>query len=375
MILPARVVIPMLGFGRSGGNRVLSRLATEWSLQGLDVTLLTHVSSEQPYFPTQARIVYVGNDGRPVAYPGGPNTKPVHPLIQMKALRAALSRADLSDAVALANHNLTVWPVATARGIGRRIYYIQAYEPEYYQGGGGLFRRLVLWHMARWSYMLHMQQVVNSPLYLSNPALTARQWVPPGIDLDVFHPCEEPRTGPKHVVGCIGRRETEKGTADVLQAFLQLRHHGVDTTLKVAYGSVPDSLLGRDDIEVVIPQNDVELANFYRSLDVLVAPGHLQLGAVHYPVLEGMASGVPVVHTGYLPGTKENSWIVPIKDPAAIASCVEGILATSRGSEDVRLAAATLAAAEFSWPRVASRWLPIFSGQGGGQARSRGFKS
>jgi len=362
MTSPTRVVIPMLDFARSGGQRVLSRLATEWSLQGLDVTLLTHVSSDAPYFPTQARVVYVGDDGRPTAHPGPPSTKNVHPLIKMRAMRTALSHADLRDGVALATHNLTAWPVATARGVGRRIYYIQAYEPEYFHSRG-LVRRTVLWHLARASYRLPLQQVVNSPVYISHPAMKARNWVPAGIDLRDFHPEEQPRTGPRRVIGCIGREETEKGTADVLQAFLQLRQRGVEAVLKVAYGSVPDGLSGRDDIEVTVPANDAELGDFYRSLDVLVAPGHLQLGALHYPVLEGLASGIPVVHTGYMPGTKENSWIVPVKDPSAIARTVEGILATPRDDENARLATAVRTAAEFSWPDVAGQWLPILNGR------------
>jgi len=360
---PTRVIIPILDFAPFGGVRVLSRLATEWSLQGLDVTLLTHVSSDKPYFPTQARVVYVGNSGRPAAHPEVPNTGRVHPFVKMRALRIALSREEIGNGVALANHNLTAYPVAAATGIGKRIYYIQAYEPELYPSGRRV-GKTVHRQLARWSYRLPLQHVVNSPLYFSNPALRARQWVPPGIDLQVFHPAEQPRTGQRNVLGCIGRRESEKGTADVLQAFLQLRQRGVDAVLKVAYGSVPDDLLRRGDIEIVVPENDVELANYYRSLDVLVAPGHIQLGAFHYPVLEGMACGIPVVHTGYSPGTKENSWIVPIKDPAAIARSVERILATRRDGDTARLTAAARASTEYGWPHVARLWLPILLGQG-----------
>jgi len=37
---------------------------------------------------------------------------------------------------------------------------------------------------------------------------------------------------------------------------------------------------------VVVPGNDTELADYYRSVDILIAPGTVQHGAPHYPVME-----------------------------------------------------------------------------------------
>ncbi|WP_341479706.1 glycosyltransferase [Clostridium algidicarnis] len=67
------------------------------------------------------------------------------------------------------------------------------------------------------------------------------------------------------------------------------------------------------------PDGDDNLADYYRNLDILVAPGHIQLGAIHYPVIEAMACNVPVITTGYYPANDENSFIVPVKRPDKIA--------------------------------------------------------
>ena len=78
--------------------------------------------------------------------------------------------------------------------------------------------------------------------------------------------------------------------------------------------------------ELVHPDGDKKLADFYRSLDILVAPGHIQLGAIHYPVIESMACNTPVITTGYYPANDENSFIVPVKRPDKIAETIEMII-------------------------------------------------
>jgi glycosyltransferase involved in cell wall biosynthesis len=42
--------------------------------------------------------------------------------------------------------------------------------------------------------------------------------------------------------------------------------------------------------------------------------------------MEGMACGVTVVTTGYLPANSHNSWIVPVHDAGAIADAITEIM-------------------------------------------------
>ncbi|MGL4567899.1 MAG: glycosyltransferase, partial [Fusobacteriaceae bacterium] len=114
--------------------------------------------------------------------------------------------------------------------------------------------------------------------------------------------------------------------------------------------------------ELVKPDGDNNLADYYRSLDVLVAPGHIQLGAIHYPVIEAMACNVPVITTGYYPANEENSFIVPIKSPEKIAEELEKIyynyeIAYNKAKE------AQKNIDEFSWDRVADKFLKKIQGE------------
>ena len=93
----------------------------------------------------------------------------------------------------------------------------------------------------------------------------------------------------------------------------------------------------------------------------MVAPGTVQLGAPHYPVLEAMACGIPVITTGYMPASRENNnaWIVPIADADSIAQAIlEAIEAPhlrekrkQKGLEDIQ---------KFSWQAVAKIFLDLF---------------
>ena len=57
------IVIPITGFGRQGGFRVLSNLANEWIRLGHTVLFLSPRESDDPYFPTTAEIIWLDRRG------------------------------------------------------------------------------------------------------------------------------------------------------------------------------------------------------------------------------------------------------------------------------------------------------------------------
>ena len=57
-------MIPLSGFGKAGGYRVLSNLASKWVEMGHEVTMLVHYSSLPVYFPTKAKIIWIDNLGK-----------------------------------------------------------------------------------------------------------------------------------------------------------------------------------------------------------------------------------------------------------------------------------------------------------------------
>lgn len=140
------------------------------------------------------------------------------------------------------------------------------------------------------------------------------QVIPNGVDLDIFAPAEAARPGSGHggplrflYVGGITRR---KGPDILLEAWREAFGMRDDVVLVVkaaaaggAYGEIPDALrqLARTDnpARIELIEEDLTasaLADLYRSCDVFVHPYRGE--GFGMPVLEAMASGLPIITTG-----------------------------------------------------------------------------
>lgn len=355
MVAVVKILIPIFGFGAQGGYRVLSRLASEWSDRGIMVDFLVPEGVDRPYFETKGGIRRVRCDGTLAT--GSSNTRPMPGKDRFRALFKGLRALRGEYDVFLANQAFTPW-LLLAVGIPtrKRVYYIQAYEPDFFDA----MKQPLHWALAKASYAIPALRIVNSPLYLRYKGICAEHWVPPGIDLSNFRPDTIPHDRDTFVLGCIGRHEPDKGTIYVLKAFEKLHAADPRYRLRVAFGNLPADW-SHPAAEVVPLQGDVALADFYRSIDAMVAPGTIQHGAVHYPVMEAMACGTPVVTTGYLPATPDNAWIVANRDPDAIAAAIRAI---DQGNDrQSRIAHGLEAVAEFAWPQVAARMLALLPGR------------
>lgn len=361
-----KILIPVTGFGHAGGYRVLSELANHWMMDGHQVDFLVDERSPDPYFPTRARIHLFDKSGRlsghrdevrKKVFSSNGNAASIY-FGMWRALGEIAAEYD----VVLANHSLTAFPVAFSRaGKASKYYYVQAYEPEYYSLNKGRKAR-VLERLSKLSYQLNLRQIANAPIYLGYRNIKAEQWIPPGIDESIFYRRNSPPVidaSKPLVIGTIGRKEPSKGTKYVLEAFKKLALINPRIHLRVAYGNLPENW-EHDRAEIVVPSNDRELSDYYRSIDILVAPGTVQLGACHYPVLEAMSCGTPVITTGYLPADKKNSWIVPIGDSESIVSSVLEISASSRADVQKKLDLAADAIAFFYWKNVSRRFIDLF---------------
>lgn len=362
-----KILIPIIGFGAAGGYRVLSELANHWWDAGHIVDFLVDSRSPDPYFPTRVGVIRFDSTGR--ILPAG--SKPSEAFFTGSGnaysiyygMWRALQHIGHNYDVILANHSLTTFPVSLARtGAARKFYYVQAYEPEYYALNKGIKSR-ILQLLSRASYRLPLVQIANAPIYIDYPAIHAARWIPPGIDSNVFYRRNSPPVFLQNepwTIGVIGRHEPAKGTRYALEAFVELARTDPYVRLKIAFGNLPEGW-HHERAEVVIPRNDAELADYYRSVDVLLAPGTLQLGAVHYPVLESMACGTPVITTGYLPANHENSWIVQIHNTKSIVEAARDIYLTPEKHLKTKLDYAHSATSAFFWPIVAKKFLDAFN--------------
>lgn len=364
-----RILIPIIGFGKSGGYRVLSQLASSWSKEGCQVDFLVHEALSKPYFPTTGGVLRIMRDGSVRRDGNGSSIWSSAELPRAfeiyRRLFAALRRVGAGYDVILANHSLTTYPLFFAScGAARKVYYIQAYEPEYFATGKGA-KYVVLEWLSRQSYRLPLLQIANAAVYLNYREIKARSWVPPGIDRGTFFRRTDIPTfsaGRVWTIGTIGRTEPSKGTAIVQRAFETLAASDPDVSLKMAFGA-SDSTWCHRRAEIVQPSCDAELAEFYRSVDILVAVPTQQFGGYHYPVLEAMSCGTPVVSTGHMPATAESAWLVEPDSASAIVDALRRIRNAADGEIREKLDLAEKSSADYDWGAVARRFLEQMEGR------------
>jgi glycosyltransferase involved in cell wall biosynthesis len=189
----------------------------------------------------------------------------------MYALYRFLKKHSNEYDIVLANYNRTAWPVWLGSN-STNYYYIQAYEVEF-----SLARNIkaFLERMTAWlTYFLPLHKVVNAKIYKKYKNIKCEQVIPPGLDLNIYYPKKLLKNHNKEfVVGCIGRKAEWKGSNDVGEAVKILRSKGYKVKFKVAFEPIRYT-----EYELVKPDGDENLAELYRSPDVLIAPGHIQLG-------------------------------------------------------------------------------------------------
>lgn len=313
------ILIPVLGFGNSGGYRVLSNIASELVMLGHQVDFLSPNTSAQPYFPTKAGVLWIRENGRLTLVHDQSSAKSNALSMQLQLTKALRQKTIDNYDIIFANHSLTVLPIKKAGLLNKVVYYVQAYEPGFYQQMGGI-KNFILAHFSKKSYQYNLFTIVNAAVYLNYKEIKASRVLYPGIDFNFFYPAIAKKdTADAITLGTIGRKEKYKGTTYILDAFSQIKKLYPLAKLRVAFGKQEDfeNMAG---IECVQPHGDKALAEFYRGLDYYICAGYTQPGAFHYPVSEAMSCGIPVLTTHYYPATTENAWMLEPKNSSSIVS-------------------------------------------------------
>ena len=169
----------------------------------------------------------------------------------------------------------------------------------------------------------------------------------------------------------VGRPEKRKGVGYVLRAYPLVKSEFPDARfIVVGAGNWDDSpyraYIERHnlrDIEVVGRVSDEDLPRYYRSADVLCCPA-TQGESFGIVLLEGMASGVPIVASdieGYrqVVSDEQEALLVPPRNERALADAICRLLEDpkTRGEMGARGVAT---AAEYSWQRVAEQVLDFY---------------
>lgn len=350
-----KIVIPIYAYGKAGGFRVLSQLANHFIKEGHKVVFLCHKSSDIPYYPTTAEVLYFDNNG---ILSSENHTGYKTPLYGIFSLRRILKNVldHISCDIILANHSLTAQPVADCINSARKFYYIQAYEPDFFRPL--TLKNRVLQYISKRSYRLGLNMIVNSKMYFDYKEIKADKYVPPGLDLNIFKE-KKNKTGEKLVIGTIGRKEKHKGTGYIIDAFKNLKSkYNLDIVLIVAFGT--ENLENLEGIVTSQPDGDNNLADFYNSLDLYICAQTIQLDAIHYPILESMACKVPVITTGYYPSSDSNAFLIAIEDVTAIENMVLRFLACTKEDISEKTEIAYHDIRQFDWTSVSRKMLNYF---------------
>lgn len=353
-----KILIPVFGFAASGGGRVLSELANQWILSGHEVTFISFADSDKPYFPTNANIIWI-NYKEIQMDSNNLNHKnyPLRYFFIRNSLKRAIDKFGNDFDIVLATHSFTARPVYLSSIKAKKFYYIQAHETEYYSVGG--IKHIFYKIAAKASYGYNLLRIVNSELYLNYKEIKANMFVYPGMDLKKYYPKKTTvyQNKEKLIIGCIGRIQKIKGTQLVLDAFNILKNQNVNIELHIAFGNKEYANI--EGIKIITPKSDDELADFYRSVDVIVAPMTVQLGAIHYPVLEAFACGTSVITTGYSKADEINSYIVKINDVNSIVESINMIMKDPETAQKkAELAKEVLP--DFAWDVVSNKMLSYF---------------
>ncbi|WP_434931430.1 hypothetical protein ACRWQM_04855 [Shewanella sp. HL-SH5] len=281
-----KIVIPVIGFGRAGGERVLSKLATELigDNKENDVSFVKPRNGTKPYYPTSANIIEstFHSDG----------FKPFDYLRNL--LEIVILCRKLKPDVVIANYFITAYLAIFLSRKTSKYYYIQANESK-------INKNIIFKVLAFFSYLLPLKKIVNStqllPKWLNNYIAE----IPAGVDLNLYKNKKVKRDISKWKVGFIGRKEKYKASNEIVDILFSLEEHlkekiEVHVALYLSDDN-KDKLFAYNFHEV---NSDADLANFYNECDILIAVGLIEDGAFHYPCAEAMASGCLVI-SNYAP--------------------------------------------------------------------------
>lgn len=198
----------------------------------------------------------------------------------------------------------------------------------------------------------------------------ARFRAQPACGRDEEHDVVRRRFGlPAEFVLAVGTLSPRKNLASLFDALAILRGRGLATALAVVgeHGWLYDDALARIDhlrlrerVFLLGGVGDDDLAALYRCASVFAFPSLYEGFAL--PPVEAMASGTPVVASsaGSIPEVLGDAAVlVEARDPAALASALERVLADPQLAADLRRRGHARAA-RFSWDRCARETVDVY---------------
>jgi len=209
--------------------------------------------------------------------------------------------------------------------------------------------------------------------------------IPYGIDLQRFEEADPAQVkairkrygqaAPEPLPSCrplllfVGRLRYYKG----LQYLIQAMPHIPATLLVVGIGpmerewrALATAIGVADRVHFLGEVDDAALPAYYHAADLFVLPACQRSEAFGIVLVEAMATGTPVISTELGTGTSyvnrhgETGLVVPPRDPDALATAINELLADEARRQAMGRAARARARAEFSLPVMVERVLAVY---------------
>lgn len=341
-----KIIFPVVGFSKSGGYRVLSKLADEFIACGHEVVFVSPCYGGRPYYPTNAKIISVKSYFDKI--------RVLRVLFGILAVFINILKN--KKGVVIANHNITSYIVHFLPARFKKYYYVQAYEVKLVSG---FAHKLV----AYLSYLLPIKKIVNSENILPGRITKIVGVVPAGVEVNLFRDCGVLYDKTKKIkIGFVGRVEKYKGSNEIISAFSELVDK-YDLILNVAVHLpfVPENIAKKTNYFPI--NNDSELADFYKENDIIVATGLIEDGAFHYPCAEAMASS-RVVISNYSPLVLDRIIINPglqLKnvDSLKIVKALEYAINMDQKAQRAEVEKNQTTISSYSWDIIGSKFLEL----------------
>ncbi len=215
--------------------------------------------------------------------------------------------------------------------------------------------------------------------------LAALEYLPPGVDTELFRPDPAARAmlraryglGDRPTVVCVSRLVPRKGQDMLIRALPAVRRHLPDAVLLLAGGGPDRDRLGRLATATGVAEHVVftgsvpwaELPGHYAAGDVFAMPsrtrgGGLDVEAFGLVYLEASATGLPVVagRSGGAPETVRDGvtgQVVDGRQVNELADVLTGLLADPERATKLGRAGREWAVDTWGWPALADRLLRL----------------
>jgi GT2 family glycosyltransferase/glycosyltransferase involved in cell wall biosynthesis len=231
-----------------------------------------------------------------------------------------VAELDGVDAVKVAtwwNTAAPVWRAAVRRGVPA--YFVQDIETSYYADDPGVHAAVLATYRTEFHVLTTSQWVADELRKLGVSPVS----VPPGLDLDRFVPLERERH-PSAILA-LGRTNPLKNFALTAEAYRRLPAPRPELWL---FGIEPE-LAGPLGARYHVAPSDAEVNDLFNTATVFVQTSRHE--GFCLPVLEAMATGLPVVCTD-AHGNRDfcrdgENCLMPAADPDAVAAAIARVLA------------------------------------------------